>query len=168
MMGHVIDTVTSKNQKVDGFGPSQLGHSTQFVGHACSLESRNMLQLSWTDIHCKRLSPSSSMFSMRSEQKCPYRSRQSKLCKWHKWCSQFRLVVCTAWKEERKGVLPKQLVLYCSFIAPITTSARGASKALEDPTAKNNPSMPVGAKLAVQESCLGDQSTFPEQNNVGS
>jgi hypothetical protein len=54
-----------------------------------------------------------------------------------------------------------QFVLYLSFIIPNTKSANGPKKALALLTAKNKPSFPVGARSAVQLSCLGDHNTSP-------
>ena len=47
------------------------------------------------------------------------------------------------------GHLPGRFGLYILFNVPMSTSPTGASRALDEPTAKNNPSMPVGARLAV-------------------
>ena len=47
------------------------------------------------------------------------------------------------------GHLPGQFGLYILFNVPMSTSPTGASRALDEPTAKNNPSMPDGARLAV-------------------
>ena len=55
----------------------------------------------------------------------------------------------------------EQFVLYFSFIQLITKSPNGTSNALLFDTAKNRPSIPVGARLATQESCLGDHSICP-------